>query len=318
MTLTTLLVFVVFGSATTFAQQAPPPVEGKNLSALRWKPRMFASSRPAMCKKKWKSCGGCWMIVSTPSMGIPGTATWTWGVGLDYYPLIGPGQLAFSPDGAKLGSCIRQPPVAHPVEGVYLKDYGVVYTVTLPTPPNGMTPGPTAGTVTRTPLSPWERTRKELRGEKIENEGKVVGTRSPSLSEVILKVLADNGKHFTRLAEGERITVVVTFRDDAANGIFHPQSPGGSGGFSMPGMAGGIMHPGPDGGFVLGDAAVCPAWGNGRRNPTQQGLICYKAAVLRGGSGVADRRPKRYPVRGSSSQAKQGSGGERRLPGRGV
>ena len=98
-------------------------------------------------------------------------------------------------------------------EGVYLKDYGVVYTVTLTPPPNGMLPGPTAGVVTLTPLSPWERTRKELRGEKIENEGKPV-SGSPSLSEVILKVLADNGKHFTRLAEGERITVVVTFRDD--------------------------------------------------------------------------------------------------------
>jgi hypothetical protein len=111
------------------------------------------------------------------------------------------------------------------LQGVYLKDYGVVYTVTLPPPPNGMTPGPTVGVVTLTPLSPWERTRKELRGEKIENEGKVV-SGSPSLSEVILKVLADNGKNFTRLAEGERITVAVTFRDDAANGIYHPQPTG--------------------------------------------------------------------------------------------
>jgi hypothetical protein len=122
--------------------------------------------------------------------------------------------------------------LAH-LEGVYLKDYGVVYTITLPPPPNQMSPGPSAGVVTRTPLSPWERTRKELRGEKIDDEGKgAVG--SPSLSDVILKVLADNGKHFTRLAEGERITVAVTFRDDAANGIYHPQSPGASG-MPMPG-----------------------------------------------------------------------------------
>jgi hypothetical protein len=100
---------------------------------------------------------------------------------------------------------------ATPLEGVYLKDYGVVYTITLPPPPNQMSPGPSAGAVTQPALSPWERTRKELRGEKIEDERKgTVG--SPSLSDVILKVLADNGKHFTRLAEGEQITVAVTFR----------------------------------------------------------------------------------------------------------
>ena len=127
------------------------------------------------------------------------------------------------------------------LQGVYLKDYGVVYTVTLPPPPNGMRPGPTVGTVTRTPLSPWERTRKELRGEKIEDEGKVV-SGSPSLSEVMLKVLAENGKNFTRLAEGERITVAVTFQDNAANGIYQPQPPGGggTGGGLMPGMTPGL------------------------------------------------------------------------------
>jgi hypothetical protein len=35
------------------------------------------------------------------------------------------------------------------------------------------------------------------------------------LSDVILKVLADNGKHFTILSENERITVAITFRGAA-------------------------------------------------------------------------------------------------------
>ena len=139
------------------------------------------------------------------------------------------------------------------MQGVYLKDYGVVYTVTLPPPPHQMPAASTTGAVTRTPLSPWERTRKELRGEKIEDEGKgAVG--SPSLSDVILKVLADNGKHFTRLAEGERISVVVTFRDDAANGIYHPELPPGHP--FVPGMAPGGGSPGG------GPEGMAPAFGS--------------------------------------------------------
>ena len=92
-----------------------------------------------------------------------------------------------------------------------------------------------------------ERTCKELRGEKIKDESKPVGG-SPPLSEVILKVLADNGKNFTGLAEGERITVVVTFRDD---GVYQPQ-PGGVPGMPSPGGSSGSQRmplPGGSGGL---------------------------------------------------------------------
>ena len=47
-----------------------------------------------------------------------------------------------------------------------------------------------------------------------EPEGKAVSGHQP-LSEVILKVLAENGRHFTALADGERISVAVTFHGAA-------------------------------------------------------------------------------------------------------
>ncbi len=161
--------------------------------------------------------GGAGGGMAPPSMGSMGGGSGTVGFG----PNMGGREAHHSPN----------------LEGVYLKDYGVVYTVTLPTPPNGMLPGPTVGIVSRTRLSPWERTRKELRGEKIENEGRVA-SGAPSLSVVILRVLADNGKHFTQLAEGERISVVVTFRDD---GVSQPQLPIS---FWMDSPMGGALSPG--------------------------------------------------------------------------
>src|SRR5262249_55546416 len=54
--------------------------------------------------------------------------------------------------------------------------------------------------------------RKELRNEKPEPETKEPPRKEPSLVEIILKVLADNGQHFQQLGEGESITVIVTFR----------------------------------------------------------------------------------------------------------
>jgi hypothetical protein len=211
------LAFVVFGTATALAQPASLGAgtgnydkNGKvDVSVLL--PGDVQEEVEILRRLLDKSFTAVYGPLTTPSRPI-------------YYKTMGAGMPGMGPmtEGAMpLGSYSWAERAEPDLQGVYLKDYGVVYTVTLPPPPNGMLPGPTAGVVTLTPLSPWERTRKELRGEKIENEGKgAVG--SPSLSEVILKVLADNGKHFTRLAEGERITVAVTFRDD---GAYQPQAP---------------------------------------------------------------------------------------------
>jgi hypothetical protein len=91
-------------------------------------------------------------------------------------------------------------------QGVYLKGHGIVFTATLalPTvPPVGEPgkPGPK-------PPTDWERTRQELRGEKAEPEK--APPSHDTLAEVVLKVLADNGKHFTQLPENEQITVALT------------------------------------------------------------------------------------------------------------
>lgn len=137
-----------------------------------------------------------------------------------YYPMIGQAQL--SADGTRLSlvNGVSAPP---DIEGVYLKDYGAVYTATLPSPTFGPVAGVKANAGGQVPLDPWERTRKELRGETPEPEGKAVSGHQP-LSEVILKVLAENGRHFTALSDGERISVAVTFRGAANCANCHQSS----------------------------------------------------------------------------------------------
>ena len=137
--------------------------------------------------------------------------------------------VAFSPDGKLIsgatsdgvvrvwdtasGKLLRDPHAAlntslelPALQGVYLKGNGVVYTTTLP-----------AGTLvsvvdggasfTEKPLTEWERVRSEVRGEK--QEPKKPKT-NPSLTDLLLKTLAENGKYMTQLPEGESITVAVT------------------------------------------------------------------------------------------------------------
>jgi hypothetical protein len=96
------------------------------------------------------------------------------------------------------------------LEGFYLKGKGVFYTMTLPR----LAGDPRAlGTETPSkPLSEWERTRKEMRHEKVGTADKELGRKGPGLTETILKVLAENGHHFARLDDKETLTVVVTFR----------------------------------------------------------------------------------------------------------
>ncbi len=58
------------------------------------------------------------------------------------YPMIGPAQLS---DDGRLTFAHHVDATATHTEGVYLKDYGVVYTVTLPLPPFSVLPGPSSG-----------------------------------------------------------------------------------------------------------------------------------------------------------------------------
>jgi tetratricopeptide (TPR) repeat protein len=70
--------------------------------------------------------------------------------------------------------------------------------------------------------SEWERIRKEIRLEKPQAEEAAKPPREPSLSDVILKMLADNGRHFTQLGENETLTVAVTFRAPENGSVVAP------------------------------------------------------------------------------------------------
>ncbi|HTU21599.1 MAG TPA: tetratricopeptide repeat protein [Gemmataceae bacterium] len=100
------------------------------------------------------------------------------------------------------------------LEGVYLKGHGVVYTATLPS----LQPAEQAGKIDweielkiPRPGSEWESVRRQLRNEK-EEPKKPEATKPPALTDVLLKVLAENGHHFSQLGENESLTIVLTVR----------------------------------------------------------------------------------------------------------
>jgi tetratricopeptide (TPR) repeat protein len=96
-------------------------------------------------------------------------------------------------------------------EGVYLKGTGIVYTVTLPAPlHDSMVEG--AGAKPKAPTA-WERARAEVRGEKPD---RAKAPPPPPLADAILRVLWENGRHLSGLADAERVVVVITFRGPGA------------------------------------------------------------------------------------------------------
>jgi tetratricopeptide (TPR) repeat protein len=102
------------------------------------------------------------------------------------------------------------------LEGLYLKGQGIVFSGTMP--PTGYDPGVTAAKAAPKPLTEWERMRKEVRQEKVEAPEKNPRPKSPSPADIILKVLADNGRNLEQLGEDESVTVVLTFRGQRRQG----------------------------------------------------------------------------------------------------
>jgi len=112
---------------------------------------------------------------------------------------------------------------------VYLDGYGVVYQ--LETPPlyqvievvEAQHPAP------RKPLSVWEKTRRRLRGEKVEEldlleyrlrtvtKQLASAPTKDQMVEKLLALLAENGHNFEHLADDDRLTVAITFRQAAAS-----------------------------------------------------------------------------------------------------
>jgi hypothetical protein len=110
-------------------------------------------------------------------------------------------------------------------EGVYLKGQGVVFTITVP-PAEGDPSALTGGTDKKS-TSDWDRMRKQLRQDKPAEVEKGPQKQNQSLAEILLHAMAENGSHFSQLAESESLTVVVTFRtpDLRGQGGLMPQMP---------------------------------------------------------------------------------------------
>ena len=98
-----------------------------------------------------------------------------------------------------------QEEVRQTLEGVYFKGHGIVYTATL------SSLQPAAKAETPKSVSEWENVRRQLHNEK-EEPKKAEAAKPPALSDVLLKVLAENGHHFSRLDENESLILVLTVR----------------------------------------------------------------------------------------------------------
>jgi tetratricopeptide (TPR) repeat protein len=95
------------------------------------------------------------------------------------------------------------------LEGVYLKGQGVVYTATL----SSLQPPRSSGKAeVPKPVSEWDSVRREVRNEK-EKPKPPEPSKPPELSDMLLKILAENGQHFSRLGENESLTIVVTVHE---------------------------------------------------------------------------------------------------------
>lgn len=116
------------------------------------------------------------------------------------------------------------------LEGVYLKGQGVVYTATLASlQPPAKAEAHRSGNAYQAFLqsahvnSEWESIRRQVRNEK-EKPKKPEASKQPSLSDVLLKVLAENGHHFSQLGENESLTIIITVHD--ANAPLPPAKSG--------------------------------------------------------------------------------------------
>jgi len=157
--------------------------------------------------------GNSGMQGGMPGMGTGGTGLAGMPGGMSPGKGTGGGFIDTNLDGTIDTSVFRPSPssIDFPAgEGVYLKSYGVVFNLVLPHQPKAK-PKETKPAVK--PVSEWDRIRKEMHGEKVQPESKPAQPSEPTLTERLLRILADNGHHFSQLGDKENITIVVTFRE---------------------------------------------------------------------------------------------------------
>jgi tetratricopeptide (TPR) repeat protein len=117
------------------------------------------------------------------------------------------------------------------LEGVYLKGQGVVYTVTLS---SLQPPKKAAKSEAAKPVSEWDSVRRQVRNEK-EEPKKSEASKPPALSDVLLKMLAENGHHFSQLGSNESLIIVLTVHEkERASSTRKSTRGGGRGGSTGP------------------------------------------------------------------------------------
>jgi hypothetical protein len=114
-------------------------------------------------------------------------------------------------------------PGVESIEGFYLPGYGIVFSATVQAQveqnaPQSAQPAPK-------PLSQWDRVRKELHGEKTDDPQAARPAPRPTLTEVLLRALAENGHHFSDLPPEESLAVAVTLRQGLRCELCHGGSP---------------------------------------------------------------------------------------------
>ncbi len=132
------------------------------------------------------------------------------------------------------------------VDGTYLDGYGVLYHVAMPPMPHGKTESAKPATKS---VSDWERTRQEVRGEKIDKAPEPRSVNVPDLTDLLLKVIADNGHHFATLGAKENLAIIVSFRPandphrQVSPGTIFMRTPTAGGTTGLPGAAPSLVPP---------------------------------------------------------------------------
>ncbi len=105
------------------------------------------------------------------------------------------------------------------LEGVYIKGQGVVFTATLASlKPPAKAEADSSVKLWREAIvqqnSEWDSIRRQVRKEKDEPK-KPAENKPPTLSDLLLRVLAENGHHFSQLGENESLTIILTVHEES-------------------------------------------------------------------------------------------------------
>lgn len=106
------------------------------------------------------------------------------------------------------------------LEGIYLLGHGVIYTATLSSlQPSAKVQADSSDKVIYEAVlreSEWDSIRRQVRNEK-EKPKKPEESKPPSLSDVLLKLLAENGHNFSQLDGNESVTLVLTVHETGSS-----------------------------------------------------------------------------------------------------